>query len=101
MWEDVLSIVDDETGNDEGRLFVQDDSWDGSQYIRCHNVMLCWSPHASTRSHACTSALVSHVLQIAELLLMLLMASQSQGCNSGFECRGHCLRLDADASMTS
>ncbi|KAL3131372.1 hypothetical protein ABBQ38_007687 [Trebouxia sp. C0009 RCD-2024] len=34
MWEDVLSIVDDETGNDEGRLFVQDDAWDGSQYIR-------------------------------------------------------------------
>ena len=34
MWEDVLSIVDDETGNDEGRLFVQDDNWDGSQYLR-------------------------------------------------------------------
>lgn len=38
MWEDVLSIVDDETGNDQGRLFVQDDSWDGSQYIRCHSL---------------------------------------------------------------
>ena len=34
MWEDVLSIVDDETGNDEARLFVQDDNWDGSQYLR-------------------------------------------------------------------
>lgn len=34
MWEDVLSIVDDETGNDQGRLFVQDDNWDGSQYLR-------------------------------------------------------------------
>ena len=34
MWEDVLSILDDETGNDEGRLFVQDDNWDGSQYLR-------------------------------------------------------------------
>ena len=36
MWEDVLSIVDDEIGGDEGRLFVRDESWDGSQYIRCH-----------------------------------------------------------------
>ena len=34
MWEDVLSIVDDETGNDESRLFVQDDNWDGGQYLR-------------------------------------------------------------------
>lgn len=35
MWEDVLSIVDDETASDEGRLFVQEDNWDGSQYLRC------------------------------------------------------------------
>lgn len=34
MWEDVLNIVDDETGNDESRLFLQDETWDGSQYIR-------------------------------------------------------------------
>ena len=34
MWEDVLNIVDDETGNDERRLFLQDETWDGSQYIR-------------------------------------------------------------------
>ena len=34
MWEDVLTIMDDETGNDEGRLFVQDDNWDGGQYLR-------------------------------------------------------------------
>ena len=34
MWEDVLNIVDDETGNDERRLFLQDESWDGSQFIR-------------------------------------------------------------------
>lgn len=36
MWEDVLSIVDDETGNDKSRLFVQDDNWDGGQYLRYH-----------------------------------------------------------------
>ena len=42
MWEDVLSIVDDETGNDEGRLFVQDDNWDGSQYLRYRFVVLVW-----------------------------------------------------------
>ena len=35
MWEDVLTIVDDETGQDEGRLFVQDETWDGSLFIRC------------------------------------------------------------------
>ena len=34
MWEDVLSIVDDETGADESRLFVQETDWDGTQYIR-------------------------------------------------------------------
>ena len=34
MWEDVLNIVDDETGNDERRLFLQDETWDGSQFIR-------------------------------------------------------------------
>ena len=34
MWEDVLNIVDDETGNDERRLFLQDETWDGTQYIR-------------------------------------------------------------------
>ena len=44
MWEDVLNIVDDETSNDVSRLFVQDDAWDGSQYIRynpccpCHTI---------------------------------------------------------------
>ena len=40
MWEDVLSIVDDETGNDESRLFVQDNAWDGSQYIRFASSLL-------------------------------------------------------------
>ncbi len=55
VWEDVLNIVDDETGNDESRLFVQDDSWDGSQYIRSaplhvqithldHTVVLVFGP---------------------------------------------------------
>ncbi|DBA87788.1 TPA: hypothetical protein ACH3X1_004785 [Trebouxia sp. C0004] len=34
MWEDVLNIVNDETGNDDSRLFLQDETWDGSQYIR-------------------------------------------------------------------
>ena len=34
MWEDVLSIVDNEIGEDESRLFVQDTDWDGTQYIR-------------------------------------------------------------------
>lgn len=37
MWEDMLGIVDNETGNKEGRLFVRDDDWDGSQYIRCRS----------------------------------------------------------------
>ena len=34
MWEDLLSIVDSETGSDDARLFVQEANWDGSQYIR-------------------------------------------------------------------
>ena len=38
MWEDMLSIVDSETGDNERRLFVQDDAWDGYQYIRCRSL---------------------------------------------------------------
>ena len=34
MWEDVLAFVDNETNGDDSRLFVQEDAWDGSQYIR-------------------------------------------------------------------
>ena len=34
MWEDVLEFVDNETGGDDSRLFVQEDAWEGSQYIR-------------------------------------------------------------------
>ena len=34
MWEDVLSIVDDEIDNDDSRLFVQESAWNGTQYIR-------------------------------------------------------------------
>ena len=47
MWEDVLSVVDDEISNDEGRLFKQDSTWDGSQYIRYH--MLCSVTKAERR----------------------------------------------------
>lgn len=41
MWDDVLSIVDDETGRDESRLFVQDATWNGTQYIRYLCVQIC------------------------------------------------------------
>lgn len=34
MWEDMLSVVDNDIDGDESRLFVQEDNWDGSQYIR-------------------------------------------------------------------
>lgn len=34
MWEEVLTVVNSETSGDDARLFVQEDNWDGTQYLR-------------------------------------------------------------------
>ena len=58
MWEDVLNIVDDETSNDVSRLFVQDDAWDGSQYIRYNPYCPAapYLPHHPTVEVLCSDA---------------------------------------------
>lgn len=87
MWEDVLSIVDDETSNNEGRLFVQEDSWDGSQYIRwallavsCHNNV---TEQIGVRDYSL--ALGASVLSCC-CDVSLYMDSQKQICLEGKEC---------------
>lgn len=41
MWGDMLNVVDSETNEHDARLFVQEDNWDGTQYIRCAHGCSC------------------------------------------------------------
>lgn len=34
-WTDLLFWIDNETSNDDGKLFIKDDKLDGLQYLRC------------------------------------------------------------------
>lgn len=90
MWEEVLTVVNSETGGDDARLFVQEENWDGTQYLRsashssiCVHVPRVYLTCAATTIYAVQCSSDSHsricCLELQAVSLAAVLAESQTG----------------------